>query len=424
MNKQKNNTLITSKLRNIMKKFSLLGVCLLGAFALSAQKVVVDDVEHALKGDKPDYAAALKNIKPALTDETTKNDPKAWRLAGQAAEGIYDTYFIKQSLGQELTPEESKAAGEGLLSSYNYYLTALPLDQTVDSKGKVKTGKNTKPMLNSIKKNYYQLRNAGVLCFQAQDYKGAYDVWEMYVTLPENQLLGKEAPAAEADTVVGEILYYQLLSAQAAGDYAKSLAKMQPAIDKGYDKLDVYKYGYEAARQLQDSTAMTDIAEKGYKKFGTEDILFVGQLINDRLFKNDIAGCRTLVNEALAATNDVAVQSQLYDILGMVFEQDGDDAQAIENFKKAIELSPETGKNYYDLGRVVYNQAVKLDETINDEAARASQVNPKLLEAAELFEKGYNLDKENLTQVPNILYRLFYRLGEGYQDKASYWENK
>lgn len=407
-----------------MKKFSLLGVCLLGAFALSAQKNVVDEVEHSLKGEKPDYAAALNAIKPALTDETTKNDPKAWKLAGQAAEGIYDTYFIKQSLGQELSNDESKTAGEGLLASYNYYLTALPLDQTVDAKGKVKIGKNTKPMLNSIKKNYTQLRNAGVLCFQAQDYKGAYDVWEMYVTLPENPALGKDAPVSEPDTIVGEILYYQLLSSQAAGDYAKSLAKMQPAIDKGYDKLDVYKYGYEAARQLGDSVAMTEIAEKGYKKFGTEDILFVGQLINDRLFKNDIAGCRTLVNEALAATTDSAVQSQLYDILGMVYEQDGDEVHAIENFNKAIELSPETGKNYYDLGRVVYNEAVKLDESIDDDAVRAEKVNPKLLEAAELFEKGYNLDKENLTQVPNILYRLYYRLGPGYEDKASYWENK
>ena len=51
-----------------MKKFSLLGICLFGAFALSAQTEVMKEVEQALKGANPDYAAALAKIKPALTD--------------------------------------------------------------------------------------------------------------------------------------------------------------------------------------------------------------------------------------------------------------------------------------------------------------------------------------------------------------------
>ena len=51
-----------------MKKFSLLGICLFGAFALSAQTEVVKEVEQALKGANPDYAAALaKSSPPSLT---------------------------------------------------------------------------------------------------------------------------------------------------------------------------------------------------------------------------------------------------------------------------------------------------------------------------------------------------------------------
>ncbi|MDE6265138.1 MAG: tetratricopeptide repeat protein, partial [Paramuribaculum sp.] len=184
-------------------------------------------------------------------------------------------------------------------------------------------------------------------------------------------------------------------------------------------------YGLEAARRQNDSIAMVDIAKRGYEKYGTANITFIGELINDHLNRNDFKGCEAMVSEALAATPDtsVAIKSQLYDILGVVYEQENNEPAAIENFNKAIELNPENGKNYYDLARIVYNQAVRMDESAESEEQRVKEVNPKLLEAAKLFEKAYSLDSDNLTGIPNILYRLYYRLGDGYQDEASKWEN-
>lgn len=409
-----------------MKKLSLLGICLLGAFAVSAQKDVVKEVEQALKAGKPDYQAVINKIKPALTDPTTKNDPLAWKLAGQAGVGLYDQLFLKEKLGTPLTNDEKKAAGNGLLDCYVDYLTAIPLDMYPDKKGVMKPGKLRKGMIKTLNENYGQLQTAGIFLFQAGDNKGAYDAWEMFVTLPKNEILGNEAPKAFPDTVVGQMMYYQLLAALIDNSNELALAKVEPTIKSGYENPEVYVYGLEAARRLNDSIAMVDIAKRGYEKYGTANITFIGELINDCLNRNDYANSEKMVREAIAATPDtnVSIKGQLYDILGVVYERQNNDEGAIENFKKAIEVNPESGKGYYDLARIIYNQAVRLDEVAGSEAERAEKVNPKLLEAAGYFEKAYNLDKENLSDIPNILYRLYYRLGDGYQEKAEEWENK
>lgn len=408
-----------------MKKFSLLGVCLLGAFALSAQTDVVKEVEHMLKESKPDYPAAAKKIAPALTDETTKNDPLAWKLAGQIGEGLWDDASIQAALGTQLTNEQKKTAGHGLLDCYVSYLKAIPLDYTVDKKGKKKVGKLVKGMVKSLNENYNSLTNAGVYLFEAQDFGGAYDVWEMYITLPDNPVLGKDAPKAPADTVKGQIMYFQMLTALSGNENAKALAKVEPIINSGYKNIETYVYGIEAARRLNDTVAMLDLAEKGYRLYGTKNVSFVGQIINDRLSKNDFAGCKKYVNEAIAATapNDSAILSQLYDIMGLVCEQDSDIVAAKENIEKAIALDPKVGKNYYDMGRLVYNEAVKVDESTENEVERTAKVKPLLLKAAEYFEKGYKIDPDNLPKVPGLLYRLYYRLGDGYQEQADYWKN-
>lgn len=223
-----------------MKKFSLLGICLFAAFAVSAQTDVVKEVDQALKASKPDYAEVLKKIKPALTNEATKNDPLAWKLAGQAGVGLYDAMFLKEQLGTPLNDEEKKAAGHGLLDCYVDYLTAVPLDVQIDKKGVAKPGKLTKGMVKTLNENYNSLQTAGILLFQAGDNMGAYDCWEMFVTLPENSVLGKEAPKAPADTVLGQMMYYQMLASLIDGRNDLALAKVQPTIKSGYENPEVY----------------------------------------------------------------------------------------------------------------------------------------------------------------------------------------
>lgn len=406
-----------------MKKFSLLGLCLAAGLTLSAQADVVKEVEHALKEGSPNYEAALKSIQPALTNPETKELAQPWFLAGKAAFGLYDQLYIQESLGNVLDAAGKKKAGQALVDGYGYYFTAIPLDAKPDAKGKVKP-KYTKDMLKAMKNNYTQLRNAGAFLFEGQDFKGAYDAWQLYVTLPSNELMGKDAPVSDPDTIVGNIMYYQMLAALSGDMNAEALAKV-PEIDKsGYKNVDVYVYGIEAARRLNDTVAMLELAKKGYDIYGTQNIQFIGQLINDKLNANDFAACERLVNEALSATNDTQIKSQLYDILGVVYEQQNEDAKALDCFNKAISIDPEMSKAYYDKARIIFNQGLKMDEELTNDNERLAKVVPQLLEAAELFEKAYGMDEVNNSNVPGILYRLYYRLGQGYEDKADYWKDK
>ncbi|MCC8071828.1 MAG: hypothetical protein LIO90_08530 [Bacteroidales bacterium] len=406
-----------------MKKASLLGLSLLVALGAAAQADVVKEVEHNLKGSSPDYKAASSQIKAALQNPETKDQVITWYLAGKAGFGLYDQLYLQETLGNSLSAADKKDAGHALIDGFNYYFQALPLDSLPDAKGKVKP-KYSKEMLKTIKENYLPLKNAGVYLFEAQDFDGAYDAWELYATLPDNPLLGKEAPVAEPDTLVGQIMYYQGLAALSVNQDQKALNKMKQVLDKGYKNIDVYRYAVEAARRLNDSIELVNLAQQGYDAFGTEDISFIGQLINAKLNGNEYESAMKLVNEAIAASDpeDKANLSQLYDILGFIYEREDDNVNAAASFRKAIEIDPNLAKGYYDLGRVIYNDAVKLDEA--SEGAESPEVSSKLLEAAKLFETAYDMDEDNMDAIPGILYRLYYRLGAGYEDKAEYWQKR
>ena len=68
-----------------MKKLSFLGLCLLTAFAASAQNNLVKEVERTIKGGGVNYAEARAQIAPALTNEESK------KLAEKVQEMVIDS---------------------------------------------------------------------------------------------------------------------------------------------------------------------------------------------------------------------------------------------------------------------------------------------------------------------------------------------
>lgn len=404
-----------------MKKISLLGVCLLTGLSAMAQAYLVKDAEHMLKDSNPDYKKALETIKPALTNPETAETMMPWYLAGKANVGVYDEGLLQESLGNHMDNPKKLEVGHALVDAYNAYFKALHLDSVPDAKGKIKP-KKSKEILKNMAGSYPQLRNAGIFLLQAQDYKGAYDAWELYVTLPENPVMGKSAPVADPDSAVGEIMYYQAASMLSVNEDQKALDKLRQAEAKGYTPVDVYTYAVEAARRLNDTTTMVEYAEKGYNKYGTEEISFIGQLINAKLASNDYAACYDYVNRAIEITpaENVSMLSQLYDIKGYILEQENKIAEAQDCFQKAVDLDPKNAKGYFDLGRIIYNKALKLDEESNN--TQTDAVKTQLLEAADLFKKAFELDEQGMSQIPNILYRLYYRLGAGYEQEADTWK--
>ena len=99
-----------------MKKICLLGAALMASLASFAQTDVIKDVERELKkGQNADFSAAVKNIQPALTDPSTANTMMPWYLAGKASFGLFDSAVLQEQLGNDLNPDQRRAAGKAFL---------------------------------------------------------------------------------------------------------------------------------------------------------------------------------------------------------------------------------------------------------------------------------------------------------------------
>ena len=181
-----------------MKKVSLAALFFAATMGLSAQNALVKEVERDIKAATPNYAAALTKIAPALTNDESAGDALTWYVAGKAGVGLYDQNYTKIALGQDVDKSQT---GNALRQGIEYFVKALPLDKVADAKGKVKT-KYTKDIVKQVQNHYNDLNTAAVYCWEAKDFDGAYNAWELYLDLPSNSELGVKAPA---DSTLSEV---------------------------------------------------------------------------------------------------------------------------------------------------------------------------------------------------------------------------
>lgn len=403
-----------------MKRISLICAALAAALTMSAQKALVDEVKNEIKGNSSAAQNALKKIQPALTNPESAQQAYTWFTAGQAALSAYDHLRAVEGLSpQGLTTEQKATAGQDMIQAFAYFDKALPLDQQPDAKGKVKP-KYTKDINKAIKENYLETQRAGIYLYEAEKYPEAVEAWDLYINIPTKYPDAKIT--ADPDTIVGQMMYYQSLAKSFAGDNRGAVETVRNAMGTGFKSLELYLNALAIATQAQDSVALSEFAHLGYDLFGTENIAFIGQLINERLAQNDYVGCTDLVNKALAANPDVQTSAQLYDILGCIdADQDKLDS-AYDYFVKAVELDPNFAKGYFDQGRMVYNKAIVLWDDATDEV-RQNTLKPELLKASELFEKAYELDENGMGSVPGTLYRLFYLIEGEESPNTQKWHN-
>lgn len=405
-----------------MKKICLLGIAMMTGVAAMAQESLVKDVEHQLKGAMPDYVSALNAIQPALTNPATANNVNTWMLAARAAFGCYDNVFDAIALGNKPSNEAIRQGSQALVDGYNYYFRALQLDSMPNEKGKVKP-KESKNILKKVADYYPQVRNAGAFLYDTQDLDGAFNAWELYCQLPSIPEYEKAKIIEDADSVVGQIMFYQGVCKLQNGDNLVALRKMEDAIKHNYNNIYAYTYGVEAARRVEDYDKMFELAKLGYDKFGTEDVQFVGQLINYYLAKKDYPAAMQVVEEGIASTpaENTSMLAQIWDIKGYIQEWNNDNVAAKDSYTKSIELDPTYAKAFFDLARMYYNEAQLMRQESQDVVT--PEIEATELHAAELFKKAYALDEMvGDGKVAGILWHLYYGLGEKYVDDAEEWK--
>lgn len=392
-----------------MKKISILGLCLAAGLTMSAQNNLVKEVERTVKSGSFNYSELKAKIDEMTQNPESKDNVKTWMVAGQAAFANYDALFLKVQMGQDV---DKKEIGNSMIDGYNYMMAALPLDTVVDAKGKVKA-KESKKILKTIAENYPHFNNAGIFLWEAQDYAGAYKAWDIYSTLSSDPRMAQVGLKADADTVVAQIVFNKALAAWQIEDLEKALVAFDEACEKGYDKKNLFDYAISVASQAQKNDVAIKYAKIAYPKYGKESSMYLQVIINDYLGRKEFEEAKNFINGLLSEEPNNA---EYYNMLGVLLENEGKQDEAIEVYKKAIEMNQEYAQAQYNLGNILYNKAYAIDNdasslpTAQYNKIRAEQTEPLLREAALHLEEAYKLDGDNMSDALRHLKNIYYIL--------------
>lgn len=391
-------------------------MCLVVGIAASAQTSLVKEVERNLKAKVTDYPAQIKALQPAFTNEETAETAYPYFVAGKYGYDFFDNQQVMEAAGQKV---DNKVMGHAVIDSYGYLVKALQCDSVADNKGKIKT-KYSKDIVKMLDAHYKDFNTAAIYLWGVQDFQGAYDAWELAFTAPQDPVLGANAPKMLPDSIMSVYSFNQGLAAYNLQDWEKTLRSFDRSIAMGNDSKQVFDYAIGAAYNYPDSVRtpiMAKYAKMALPLYGKEDNAYIGYIINDMLQTGKYDEAENMVKEAIAADPN---NGQLYYVLGVLYENKENDpaaeAQALEQFKKCVEVDNTHANGFLQLGYLTFRKAEIMSEKANNMTANEynkfmqDEIFPVLREAAGYLERCYELDPENgggaLANLRNIYYNL------------------
>lgn len=400
-----------------MKKQLILALGLVAAVAASAQVSTVKEVERGLKS-KNDYPKKIATLEQTFNNPETANDAYPYFVAGKYGVEYFDQQNFMSRAGQTV---DAKEMGHALIDGYGYLVKALQLDTVTDAKGKVKT-KYSKDIVKLVAKAYDMFDPAGIALWGERDFQGAYDAWQLLFEAPANPVLGINAPKAYPDSVLNVIAFNQSLAAYNLENWDATLKAIDNAIALGNNGKNTYDIAIAAASNYPDGERqelMAKYSALAYPLYGAEDDIYLGNVINNMIFKGEYAEAEAAVKQYIAEAPDNA---QLYFILGVLYETQEENPQsadlAIAQFEKSISVDPNHDRSLLQLGNLIFNKAAKLDDQAvgmkQDEYDnyKDTQIVPLLNKAAGYFEKAYEINPEDNYSALSNLRSIYYFLND------------
>ena len=390
------------------KHLALAAAVLLGSIALPAQMQTVKDAERAMKnGAAPEEVMNI--IAPAFQDPETAQLAQTYFIPGKAFFQSYDQLLgLKQF--NKLPEGGTVAMAQYLLAGYGLFNEALPLDSVPDAKGKIKT-KYSKEIINTIAGHFTDYNQAAIDLWEARDFNGAYEAWEVFLNIAESPVYGPKVPNMPADSTLGEIAYNQALAAWQADSLQKAVNSFMRAKAKGYNKKQLYDYCIAVASNLQNDDLVFAMATEAQQLYGQEDNNYFGHIINHYLQKNDFDRAFAIIDEAIA--NDPS-NAQYYLVKGILFDNQGKLAESEEMFAKAVELNPNDSQINYNYGRCLCNKAYAASDAAPTNPAESEKyyydiIVPLFKQAVEFLERAWEIDNDNIDAL-NYLSNAYYNL--------------
>lgn len=381
-----------------------------GAFA---QPDVVKNAERALKEDS-EASKVVSIITPAFSDPTTARLAQTWYIPGKACYGEYDRLLGLKQFNR--LPEGGDAKmGHLLIDGYNYYTKAFVYDSLPNEKGKIKP-KYSKDMIGTIAGHFNDLVDAGANLYNAGDYNGAYQAWDIFLNMGSDPTYtGKIAQFA--DSVYGEIAFNQGIAAWQLDSLENALDAFYKAKSFGYQKKNLYDYSMSIAGTLGRTDTVLALAQEAQPLYGSETDIYLRQIINYYLQARDFDKAFSIINSAIETNPDNAAY---YVIRGVLYENNDNKPSAIADYKKAIELDSENADALFNYGRQLCEAAYSAaDEAPTIEAEyipyAEKNITPKFKEAADVLEHAYSISSANpdsgiTGDILNYLENVYYNL--------------
>jgi len=383
----------------------------------SAQKANVSKAKNkALAVEAPDFEGAKEAIAAALEDESTKNAVSTWYTAGLVYEKIQEAESLKGS-SANIT-----LVGESAITSYDYYLKAYEMDFLPNAKGKVKP-KYSKKIKTAIKNYYFNMGilNYGITEFNNKNFTKAIKAFEIHTGIPDLHLFSGDNFFVK-DTVYYQIRYYTAVAYERSENIVKAIEIFEEIKDKGYEEVYVNQHLSDLYKAEKDTVNYIRTLEQGYKRYPKE-FFFLGNLINFYIFNGQEQKGIDYLDKAIELDPNNA---QYYNVKGSVMETLNRIPEATVAYDKAIALDPKLMEAWNNKGRMVYNEAYKLEDqavSIRDAKASANLQTAaleKFKDALPYFEKAAELnptDLDNLRILRSIYYRLLNVDAKTYQGK-------
>jgi tetratricopeptide (TPR) repeat protein len=395
-----------------MKKLTFtftLVLCFAAGLAFG-QKKALNVAKNEINSLKPNIEEARTAIKGALTNPETKDNPETWYVAGLLENKVFDIERAKEIVGQ--TPNED-VMYPALTEIYPYFVKADELDQVPDAKGRVKLKfrKDIKAIMVANRPYYI---NAGGYYYDKRDYQKAYENFRFYGDLPKLAWFeddDKSFQTQPTDTNNIKIRYYAALAAAETPNPKAAIELYTEIKDLGWNENELYQRLAHEYSQQTDTVNLTEVLKQGFGKFPQEPF-YILSLINININQGKVEEAIGYLEKAIVVSPNDA---QLYDVLGLVYENTKKIDQAIQYIKKALEINPEFADALSHLGRLYYNSGIEAraaadnltDTKAYNEAMK--QVNEYLKQAIPYFEKAYQLnpkDNDAIFALRNIHYSL------------------
>lgn len=412
-----------------MKKLFLIGIALLAAMTMSAQKQMI--------------TSAWSYLKDGYLDDAKKAIDKA-EANPQTAES-FKTFWFKGQIYQEIGSSKNKKY-QALCSdcyevAYESYMKALKynfvkpehrdIDFTTEA-GLMKFAsilnqnneanyESTEAFMDILFQRFPALSNAfvnkGINAFQSQDFETSYSQFEKAIKI--------STLTFRIDT---QIYYYASLAAMRCKKYEEAIGLNDFLIKSEYgvdnkEKVSVYQNQAIALKETNDTEKMLKVLEEGVKKYPNDNYPLVIETFNYYVAAGNPEKASEYINMAIQTDPNNA---QFLVIRGTLAQEMKKNKDAEADFTKALEIDPNNYDAVYGMGALYVNSAADTIEwaekniPITDFAEQnkyqeiAKECQQKALP---YLEKAMSI-KPNDLQVLQILKELYYKTGKFEESQA------